>query len=76
MTDASTGIKNAVKYYGEGGHLGAHVPLNFALVEDLSQESDARDIKYAIDRWLTYKPLRKPANWVVRNFGMSGYLSD
>lgn len=65
MTEASTNIKNAVRYYGEGLHTGAHIPFNFALIEDLDKESDARDIKYAVDRWLTYKPLKKQANWVV-----------
>ncbi|CAG9566553.1 unnamed protein product [Danaus chrysippus] len=65
MTDAYTSIKNAVRYYGEGIHSGAHIPMNYALIQDLNKESDARDMKYAIDRWLTYKPLRKPANWVT-----------
>lgn len=65
MTEAYTGIKNAVRYYGEGVYSDAHIPFNFALIEDLNKDSDARDIKYAVDRWLTYKPLRKPANWVV-----------
>ncbi|CAK1544243.1 unnamed protein product [Leptosia nina] len=65
MTEACTGIKKSVKFYGEGVHLGAHIPLNFALLKDVGKESDARDIKYATDRWLTYKPLRKPANWMT-----------
>ncbi|XP_045513184.1 maltase 2-like [Pieris brassicae] len=65
MTEACTSVKKAVKYYGEGVHSGAQIPLNFALTKDLGKESDARDIKYAVDRWLTYKPLKKPANWVT-----------
>lgn len=65
MSEASTGIKKAVKYYGSGHRGGAHIPLNFALISDLNKDSDARDIKYMVDRWLTYKPLKKPANWVV-----------
>lgn len=65
MTEAYTGIKKSVRYYGEGVYSDAHIPFNFALIEDLNKESDARDIKYAVDRWLTYKPLRKPANWVA-----------
>ncbi|KAL4712845.1 hypothetical protein ACJJTC_011915 [Scirpophaga incertulas] len=69
MTDACTNIKNAVKYYGEGVQSGAHVPFNFALIEVLDKGSDwdARDIKYAIDRWMTYKPLMKQANWMIGN---------
>lgn len=66
MTEAYyTNIKNAVKYYGEGIHAGAHVPLNFLLIDDLEKDLDARDIKYIVDRWITYKPLKKQASWMV-----------
>ncbi|XP_012549946.4 maltase 2 [Bombyx mori] len=71
MTEADTTIKNAVKYYGEGAHLGAHVPFNLGLIGELNKESDARDFKYIIDRWLTYKPLKKPANWMIGNHDKS-----
>ncbi|PZC75320.1 maltase 2 isoform X1 [Helicoverpa armigera] len=75
MTEASTTIKNAVKYYGEGIHRGAHIPFNFALIADLDKDSDARDIKFAVDRWLTYKPLKKQANWVTGNHDKSRVAS-
>lgn len=65
MTEAQTGIKNAVRYYGDGMHSGAHIPFNLALIDDLDKESDARDIKYSVDRWMTYKPLKRQANWLV-----------
>lgn len=65
ITEANTGIKNSVKYYGEGMHLGAHVPINLGLINDINKDSDARDYKYIVDRWLTYKPLKKQANWMV-----------
>lgn len=65
---ANTGIKNAVRYYGDGVHAGAHMPVNNILIEDITKESDARDVKYAIDQWLTYKPLGKHANWAVIRF--------
>ncbi|XP_045510978.1 maltase 2-like [Colias croceus] len=71
LTEACTGIKNSVRYYGEGSHSGSHIPLNFAIMKDLTKESDARDIKYAVDRWLTYKPLGKPANWMTGNHDKS-----
>ncbi|XP_049886396.1 maltase A1-like [Pectinophora gossypiella] len=67
ITEAYTGIKNAVRYYGEGNHAGAHIPTNFALIEDLAKDADARDIKYTVDRWMSYKPLRKKANWATGN---------
>lgn len=66
LTEAYTDIKNAVRYYGKGNQLGAHIPINYALIQDLTKESDARDMKYVVDKWLTYKPLKKSANWVVR----------
>ncbi|CAG9784089.1 unnamed protein product [Diatraea saccharalis] len=75
MTNTHTSIKNAVKYYGEGAHLGSHIPLNFALIEGLDKSSDARDIKYAVDRWLTYKPLRKQANWMIGDHDRSRVAS-
>lgn len=66
LTEAShTSIKNAVKYYGEGVRNGAHIPINTYLMSDLDKEFDARDIKYTVDKWLTYKPLKKQANWMV-----------
>ncbi|XP_046961502.1 maltase 2-like [Vanessa cardui] len=75
ITEAYTGVKNAVRYYGEGMRSDSQIPFNFALIEDLNKESDARDIKYAVDRWLTYKPLRKPANWVIGSLDKSRVAS-
>lgn len=66
MTEANTNIKNAVKYYGGGVHAGAHIPFNYALIDHLNKDSDARDFKFVIDHWLTYKPLHAHANWMVR----------
>lgn len=65
ITEAHTSIKNAVRYYGEGMHLGAQIPLNLVLLDDVDKDSDARDIKFATDKWMTYKPMKGPANWVV-----------
>ncbi|XP_050362060.1 maltase 2-like [Nymphalis io] len=75
ITEAYTSIKNAVRYYGDGTRFDAHIPFNFALIEDLNKESDARDIKYAVDRWLTYKPLRQPANWGIGSLDKSRVAS-
>ncbi|KAJ2953900.1 hypothetical protein O0L34_g1531 [Tuta absoluta] len=66
ITEASTGVKNAVRYYGDNVHSGSHVPINFALM-DLNKDADARELKYALDRWLTFKPLHKRANWMTGN---------
>ncbi|XP_047987115.1 maltase 2-like [Leguminivora glycinivorella] len=68
LTEASTtNIKNLVKYYGEGNNFGSQIPVNFALMEDFRKESDARDLKFVVDRWMTYKPANKPANWMSGN---------
>ncbi|CAG4997544.1 unnamed protein product [Parnassius apollo] len=75
MTLANTGIKNAVRYYGDSIHSGAHIPINNALIDEVTKESDARDIKYVIDRWLSYKPLGKHANWVTGNHDKSRVAS-
>lgn len=74
ITEAHTGIKNAVRYYGEGMHLGAHIPMNYVLFDDVDRESDARDIKYVTDKWMTYKPMKKPANWVVSKYLENKYV--
>lgn len=68
MTEAYTDIKNAVRYYGEGLREGAHIPLNLILIDNLDSNSDARDVKNAVDVWMTYKPLHKHANWMVRKY--------
>ncbi|CAH2067418.1 unnamed protein product, partial [Iphiclides podalirius] len=48
-------------------HVGAHIPVNHLLIDAINKESDARDVKYAIDQWLSYKPLGKNANWATGN---------
>lgn len=66
MTVAKSPIKTAVRFYGDNYHLGAHIPVNTVLIDELtSKELDARDLKHAIDLWISYMPLGKPANWVV-----------
>ncbi|XP_063358165.1 maltase 2-like [Cydia amplana] len=68
LTESSpANIKNLVRYYGEGNNFGSQVPVNFALIEDFRKESDARDLKFIIDRWMSYKPQNKPANWMSGN---------
>ncbi|XP_063376627.1 maltase 2-like [Cydia fagiglandana] len=63
LTESSpSNIKNLVRYYGE-----SQIPVNFALIDDFRKESDARDLKFIIDRWMTYKPQDKPANWMSGN---------
>lgn len=67
MTEVYATIQNVVRYFGEGDLDGAQIPFNFDLITDVDATSSAADIKRAIDKFLTYKPVDKNANWVVGN---------
>lgn len=67
MTEAYTTPQLNVRYFGDGDREGAQIPFNFVLVSDVDEDSTAADIKYALDEFLTYKPIDKPANWVAGN---------
>ncbi|KAM3964785.1 maltase A1-like [Aphomia sociella] len=67
MTEVYATIQNVVRYFGEGDLKGAQMPFNFDLITDVDATSSAADIKRAIDKFLTYKPVDKQANWVVGN---------
>ncbi|GBP27905.1 Maltase A1 [Eumeta japonica] len=67
MTEVYATIQEVVRYFGEGDRIGAHMPFNFDLITDVDASSSANDIKYTIDRFLSYKPLDEHANWVVGN---------
>lgn len=65
MTEVYATIQNVVKYFGEGDRVGAQMPFNFDLITDVDASSSAADIKRAVDKFMTYKPVDKQANWVV-----------
>ncbi|XP_026726788.1 maltase A1-like [Trichoplusia ni] len=67
MTEVYASIQDVVKYFGDGDKLGAQMPFNFDLITDVDASSSAADIKYAVDKFLTYKPVDQGANWVVGN---------
>lgn len=64
MTEAYADISDLIKYYGNGNRDGG-VPFNFAFLGDIHNTSNAYDIKLVIDKWMTYMPSGKTANWVV-----------
>lgn len=66
MTEVYATIQNVVRYFGEGDLKGAQMPFNFDLITDVDASSSAADIKRAVDKFLTYKPVDEGANWVVR----------
>lgn len=65
MTEAFTSVQNLMRYFGDGQREGAHMPFNFDLITDVDGSSSANDIKRAVDKFLTYKPINQHANWVV-----------
>lgn len=65
MTEVYAAVKDVMKYYGAGDKQGAQMPFNFDLITDVDASSTAGDIKRAVDKFLTYKPVDKEANWVV-----------
>ncbi|CAG4943693.1 unnamed protein product [Colias eurytheme] len=67
MTEVYASIQDVVKYFGEGDRIGAQMPFNFDLITDVDASSSAADMKRAIDKFMTYKPVDKDPNWVVGN---------
>ncbi|XP_013177984.1 PREDICTED: maltase A1-like [Papilio xuthus] len=74
MTEAYADVSDLVKYYGNGNRDGA-VPFNFAFLGDIHNTSNAYDIKLVIDKWMTYMPSGKTANWVNGNHDQSRLAS-
>lgn len=68
MTEVYATIQNVVRYFGEGDRQGAQMPFNFDLISDVDASSSAADIKRAVDKFITYKPVDKESNWVVSVF--------
>lgn len=67
MTEAYASPEITMRYFGDGQRDGAQMPFNFALITDVNQDSTAFEIKYALDKFLTFKPIDKLSNWVVSN---------
>ncbi|XP_049871092.1 maltase A1-like [Pectinophora gossypiella] len=68
LAEAYANITMTMLYYGdERGRLGAHFPFNFDFITSLWGGSNARDFAFIIQRWLTYMPRGKTANWVFGN---------
>ncbi|KAK5638280.1 hypothetical protein RI129_012575 [Pyrocoelia pectoralis] len=67
MTESYAPLRKLFGYYGNETHDGAHFTFNFWFITELNVESSAHDIKFVIDKWLTYMPWRHTANWVLGN---------
>ncbi|XP_045510977.1 maltase A1-like [Colias croceus] len=67
MTEAYSGPQETMRYFGTEDREGAQMPFNFVLISDVNGDSTAAEIKYALDKFLTFKPIDKLANWVAGN---------
>ncbi|KAM3964636.1 maltase A1-like [Aphomia sociella] len=67
MTEAYSSPQMTMRYFGDGDREGSHMPFNFVLISDVNGGSTASEIKYALDKFLAYKPIDKRANWVAGN---------
>lgn len=67
MTEAYSSPQLTMRYFGEGDRQGAQMPFNFVLISDVNGDSSAAEIKYALDKFITFKPIDKLANWVAGN---------
>lgn len=64
ITEAYTDLDLMMQYYSNGKRDGS-IPFNFIFFGEINNHSNARDIKLVIDKWMTYMPSGKVANWVV-----------
>lgn len=78
MTEAYASLEDTMRYYGDGDKLGAHMPFNFILINNLwsgsellSDGSSASDFKREIDQLLEALPEGQTTNWVMGNHDQS-----
>ncbi len=69
MTEAYANITFTMRYYqsDDGKRQGSHIPFNFLLISDLNQGSSAPDFVHTVNKWMSYMPAGKTANWVLGN---------
>nr|BBD49476.1 maltase2 [Samia ricini] len=75
MTEAYSSPQLTMRYFGQGDREGAQMPFNFVLISDVDGSSTAAEIKYALDKFLTFKPIDKLSNWVAGNHDNSRVAS-
>ncbi|XP_026314495.1 maltase A1-like [Hyposmocoma kahamanoa] len=67
MIEIYASPEKTMRYFGDGEREGGQMPFNFALITDVNRDSTAFEIKYALDKFLTFKPIDKLSNWVAGN---------
>ena len=66
ITDADGDIGDVMTYYSSLGRLGAHLPLNFGLVNFPNTGiCNAKCIQERVDAWVTNMPTNNTATWMV-----------
>ncbi|KAJ2953901.1 hypothetical protein O0L34_g1531 [Tuta absoluta] len=75
MTECYDTPQIVMKYFGDGVREGSQMPFNFVLIGEINKDSTAQEIKYSLDRYLTFKPIDKLANWVGGNHDNSRVAS-
>lgn len=65
MTEAYASTSDTMRYYGDGGKKGAHMPFNFQLIFNFYSDAKAENIKNGIFEWLNNMPEGETADWVA-----------
>ncbi|XP_055594041.1 maltase 2-like [Uranotaenia lowii] len=67
MTEAYANVEQTMRWYGDGERKGAHIPFNFAMINRVTNASNADQLKEIIDEWMDNMPAGANANWVLGN---------
>ncbi|XP_068991493.1 uncharacterized protein [Neodiprion pinetum] len=67
ITDSSANQNVVSRYFGNQTHQGAHVPLNFAMITNLTRLSSASSYINAFNEWFAILPENRTSNWILGN---------
>ncbi|XP_055540588.1 maltase 2-like [Wyeomyia smithii] len=67
MTEAYADLEQTMRWYGNDERNGSHFPFNFAMINRVTNATNAAEMKVIIDEWLDNMPDGANANWVLGN---------
>ncbi|XP_058449986.1 maltase 2-like [Malaya genurostris] len=67
MTEAYADLEHTMRWYGDEKRNGSQFPFNFAMINRITNSSNAAEMKVIIDEWLENMPNGASANWVLGN---------
>ncbi|XP_055372555.1 maltase A3-like [Condylostylus longicornis] len=68
LTEQWSNLTVTMKYYGsDEGKLGAHVPFNFFIIQNINNETNAKQYAETINLWLDQMNDKRIPNWVLGN---------